>query len=149
MRTYYTNSNKRQQKELYKLRIPTSRAQTSWLCTCASQELNQRLGGPTPAVGQSGTWTRDRQTSSPATKPFSHAAFSRLLCRILIFGCSSELEIIFLMVSSLCILDFPVPLFGGKETKFVFQTNRLAGRSFTHTKDWNYPDLTTHLPLTE
>ena len=52
--------------KLNKLRIPTGRRQTSWLCTSAAEELNQVLPGTNPAGGQSGTWTRDLPISSPA-----------------------------------------------------------------------------------
>ena len=50
--------------KLNKLRIPTGRKQTSWLCTSAAEELNQALAGTNPASGQSGTWTRHLQISS-------------------------------------------------------------------------------------
>ena len=39
-----------------------------------SRELSQGLPGTNPASGQSGTWTRDLQISSPAPWPLSHAA---------------------------------------------------------------------------
>ena len=51
--------------ELNRLRIPTSRRQTSWLYTSAAEELNKGLSGTNPASGQSGTWTQDLQISSP------------------------------------------------------------------------------------
>ena len=49
--------------KLNRLRIPTGRRQTSWLCTSAAEEMNQGLPRTNPASGQSGTWTR---ASSPA-----------------------------------------------------------------------------------
>ena len=57
---------------LNRLRIPTGRRQTSWLCTSAAEELNQGLPRKNPASGQSGT--RDLQISSPAPKPLGHVA---------------------------------------------------------------------------
>ena len=42
-----------------RLRIPTGRTQTSWLCTSAAEELSQGLPGTNPASGQSGTWNRE------------------------------------------------------------------------------------------
>ena len=57
-----------------RLRIPTGRRQTSWLCTSAATELNQGLPRTNPASDQSGTWTRDLQISSPALSPLGHAA---------------------------------------------------------------------------
>ena len=61
-----------------RLRIPTGRRQTSWLCTSAAEELNQGLPRTNPASGQSGTWTRDLQISSPALSPLGHAASLKL-----------------------------------------------------------------------
>ena len=52
--------------EFNRLRIPTGRRQTSWLCTSAAEELNKGLPRTNSASGQSGTWTRDLQISSPA-----------------------------------------------------------------------------------
>ena len=40
--------------KLNKLRIPTGRRQTSWLCTSTADELNQALPGTNPAGGQGG-----------------------------------------------------------------------------------------------
>ena len=41
--------------ELNRLRMPTGRRQTSWLCTSAAEELNKGLPRTNPASGQSGT----------------------------------------------------------------------------------------------
>ena len=41
--------------ELNRLRIPTGRRQTTWLCASEAEELNQGLPGSNPADGQSGT----------------------------------------------------------------------------------------------
>ena len=49
-----------------RVRIPTGRGQTSWLCTSVAEELNQGLPGTNPAGGQSGTWTL---TSLPGPLP--------------------------------------------------------------------------------
>ena len=51
--------------KLNRLRIPTGRRQTSWLCTSTAKELNQGVPGTSPASGQSGTRTRDLQISNP------------------------------------------------------------------------------------
>ena len=59
----------RQTTELNRLRIPTGRRQTSWLCISTAEELNQGLPRTNRASGQSGTWTRDLRISSPATLP--------------------------------------------------------------------------------
>ena len=47
------------------LTIPTDRRQSSWLCTCAAEELNPGITGTNPAGGQSGTWTQGLQISNP------------------------------------------------------------------------------------
>ena len=53
--------------KLNRLRIPTGKRSTSWLCTSAAEELNQRLPGTNPAIsGQSVTRTLDLQISNPA-----------------------------------------------------------------------------------
>ena len=51
--------------KLNRLRIPTGRRQTSWLCTSTAEELNHGLPRTNPASGQSGTRTRDVQISNP------------------------------------------------------------------------------------
>ena len=60
--------------KLNRLRIPTGRRQSSWLCASAAEELNQGLPETNPASGQSGTWTQDLHISSPAPRPLGHAA---------------------------------------------------------------------------
>ena len=40
--------------ECNRLRIPTGRRQTSWLCASAAEELNEGLPETKPADGQSG-----------------------------------------------------------------------------------------------
>ena len=60
--------------KLNRLRIPNGTRQTSWLYTSAAEELSQKLPGTNPASGQSGTWSRDLQNSSPAPSPLSHVA---------------------------------------------------------------------------
>ena len=52
--------------KLNRLRTPTGRRQTSWLCTNATKEMSHGPPGTNPSSGQSGTWTRDLQISSPA-----------------------------------------------------------------------------------
>ena len=52
--------------KLNKLRIPTGRRQTSWLCTSAAKELNHTPPRTNPPGGQGGTRTRDLPNSSPA-----------------------------------------------------------------------------------
>ena len=52
--------------KLNKLRIPTDRRQTSWLCTSAAEEVNQGLPRTSPAICQSRTWIWDLQILKPA-----------------------------------------------------------------------------------
>ena len=49
-----------------RLRIPTGRRQTSWLCTSAAEELNQALTGKSAAGGQSAT---DFKSGALTTRP--------------------------------------------------------------------------------
>ena len=70
----FRNNETNNRNKLNRLRIPTGRRQTSWLCTSAAEELNQGLPGINPASSQSGTRTRDLQISSPTPSPLGHAA---------------------------------------------------------------------------
>ena len=54
------------QNRLNRLRIPTGRRQTSWLCTSAAVELNQGLPETNPAGGQSRTQNQDLHISNLA-----------------------------------------------------------------------------------
>lgn len=57
-KTIYSN-------QLNRLRIPSGRRQTSWLCTSAAKELNQRLPGTNATGSHRETWTLEISNQRP------------------------------------------------------------------------------------
>ena len=59
--------------KLNRFRIPSGRKQTFWPCARVTGELNQVLSETNPAGDQSGTWTWDLHSWSPAPSPCDHS----------------------------------------------------------------------------